>query len=81
MSTRRSSTQLQLSRKSIQRILAKLRFFLYKLQPVQGLQPTDYRQRILQLLFGKKPMKIKFYRGTHNGKANFSLNAFINKLN
>lgn len=58
-STRRRSTQLRLSRRSIQRILAKLKMFPYKVQLVQELKPTDYQQRLDFAVFsGKKRKKI-----------------------
>ncbi|CAK1588565.1 unnamed protein product [Parnassius mnemosyne] len=45
-STRRRSTQLGLSRASLQRTLHTLGMFPYKIQLVQELKPTEYQQRL-----------------------------------
>ena len=44
--TRRWATQIGMSRKTLQRILRELHMFLYKIQMVQALQPTDLQSRL-----------------------------------
>ncbi|XP_055387375.1 uncharacterized protein LOC129615958 [Condylostylus longicornis] len=83
-STRRCSTQLGLSRRSLQRILASIRMFPYKIQLVQELKPIDYQQRLdYAISFQQKAEQSPNF--IHNlimsDEAHFQLNGFVYKQN
>lgn len=83
-STRRRSTQLGLSRRSVQRILATLALFPYKIQIVQKIRPTDYQKRLdfamsLQQKVEEDPDFI--HKLIMSDEAHFTLNGFVNKQN
>lgn len=83
-STRRRSTQLGLSRRSLQRILAAIHMFPYKIQLVQELKPIDYQQRLdYAIYFQQKAEENPDF--IHNlimsDEAHFQLNGFVNKQN
>uniref|UniRef100_A0A8D8SNF8 DUF4817 domain-containing protein n=2 Tax=Cacopsylla melanoneura TaxID=428564 RepID=A0A8D8SNF8_9HEMI len=83
-STRRRSTQLGMSRRSLQRILKDLKLFPYKIQIVQALKPTDYQRRLeFAVRFQTKAAEDPEF--IHNlimsDEAHFHLNGFVNKQN
>nr|CAH7733486.1 unnamed protein product [Callosobruchus chinensis] len=83
-STRRRSTQLGVSRASLRRILRHLRYFPYKIQLVQQLQPQDYAQR---LNFARRFQQLAreerdfVNRLIMSDEAHFHLNGFVNTQN
>jgi len=84
-STRRRSAELQMSRRSLRRILRKnLHMFPYKVQLVQELKPGDSQQRIIYAV------RLQELAREHNefihylimsDEAHFHLNGFVNKQN
>ncbi|XP_023311192.1 uncharacterized protein LOC111692289 [Anoplophora glabripennis] len=83
-STRRRSTQLGLSRGSLQRILHTIRMFPYKIQLVQELKPTDYQQRLDYAIYFRQKAE-ENHDFIHNlimsDEAHFQLNGFVNRQN
>nr|CAH7718998.1 unnamed protein product [Callosobruchus chinensis] len=83
-STRRRSTQLGVSRTSVRRILRHLRYFPYKVQLVQQLQPQDDAQRLnfasrfKQLARDKRDFVDRLIM---SAEAHFHLNGFVNSQN
>lgn len=83
-STRRRSAQLGLSRRSVQRILAALHMFPYKVQLVQELKPLDYQQRLdYAISFRQKAEENRDFINNliMSDEAHFHLNGFVNKQN
>lgn len=83
-STRRRSTQLELSRRSLQRILATLHMFPFKIQLVQQLKPADYQHRLdYAIAFQQNAREDPAF--IHNlimsDEAHFHLNGFVNRQN
>lgn len=84
-STRRRSAELQMSRRSLRRILkGNLHLFPYKVQLVQELKPGDSQERIIYAL------RFQELAREHNDfihhlimsdEAHFQLNGFVNKQN
>ncbi|CAH1114353.1 unnamed protein product, partial [Psylliodes chrysocephalus] len=83
-STRRRSAQLGLSRRSLQRILATLHMFPYKIQLVQEIKPTDYQQRLdYAIALQRKARENRDFIDNiiMSDEAHFHLNGFVNKQN
>lgn len=83
-STRRRSTQLGLSRGSLQRILHTIRMFPYKIQLVQELKPTDYQQRLDYAIYFQQNAQENpnfIHNLVMSDEAHFQLNGFVNKQN
>nr|CAI5865735.1 unnamed protein product [Callosobruchus analis] len=83
-STRRRSAQLQLKRRSLQRILATLHMFPYKIQLVQELKPADYQQRLDYAVALQQKVRdnLDFIHNLiMSDEAHFHLNGCVNKQN
>jgi len=83
-STRRRSQQLEMSRTSLQRIQGMLHAYPYKIQLVQELKPTDYRNRLayaVQIQELARQEADCIHNLVMGDEAHFHLNGFVNKQN